>query len=186
MVYGRRRIGVGACQWPEVRCSVNEIVAGLLANPTGALGALGLGVIFGAVYTARATDRRERRAWQREKQVEAYRIFQEALWSSYFRITGGDARKVTQETREDGLEALNDANADDVDAVLRAVVDVAAYGDKNVSRYASGLAAAWEQWLYEATPLSGTQCWPSTLQRKRALWRVPGERGQLVLESCCP
>ncbi|OZC81737.1 hypothetical protein CH254_25445 [Rhodococcus sp. 06-412-2C] len=74
-----------------------------------------------------------------------------------------------QETLEDGFEELNDANADDVDAILRAMVDVAAYGDKKVSRYASGLAAAWEQWLYEATPLSGTQCWPSTLQRKRAL-----------------
>lgn len=147
---------------------MEEILASLLANPVGALGVLGLGAVIGAVYTARATDRRERRAWQRDQQVKAYAAFQEALWSSYFRVTGGVARRSVQQTIEDGLEELNDANADDIDAIMRATVDVAAYGDKHVARYASGLAAAWEQWLYEATPLSGTQCWPSTWQKKRA------------------
>ncbi|MBM4602857.1 hypothetical protein GS575_07600 [Rhodococcus hoagii] len=142
---------------------------GLLSNPIGLLGAVGIGSVFGAIYTARATDRRERHAWQRDQQIRAYGAFQDALWASYFRITGGEARRAKSATSEEGIEKLIDGHPDDLEEITRTVHAVITYGDRKVAFFAAGLASAWEQWIYEATPLSGAQCWPSTWQQQQAL-----------------
>lgn len=131
--------------------------------------ALGLGTVVGAIYTQRATHKRESHAWTREQQVKAYTAFREALWSSYFRVSGGIAREAYDRADETQIQAIVDGHAADVETLSQLLPDLLTFGDGKVADSGVNLASAWEQWMWESTPLSGTQSFPAVIQKQRAL-----------------
>lgn len=158
---------------------MDEIISWIAEHFVALIGILGAGSLLTAIYTATATEKRDRKAWQREHQVKAYECFRDALLESYLRVAGGEVEKGSRETSEQLNDVTVAENSIDIQRLSRATLEVMSFGEEKFANYAAKLSSAWEQWLYESTPLSGAQSHAATFQKKWAL----GKMGEALVDT---
>lgn len=129
-----------------------------------------LGAVFAAIVISVATAKREKSAWLRQKQAEAYDKFQQSAWKAANRVMGGGEIATALNTPNFvGLEHREKYIDQGHTELRNALHDVSVVGQKLTLEHCAILVDWWRLLASLASPLPGTAHWAALEQRVKAI-----------------